>query len=376
MIEIFLLTTTVLLVGVLFGVSIFRRPFTNTKATFLVFGVFLITWNLLELVYYFFPSVRLGFHLEAALSCLTLYALVLFSLHFPYFNRRSNKLTYFSIFLGGVGFSILSHIFSIPIVGKNFPNEINFFIQLNHFLSRVFAFLCFLSVILITSYKLTRSIHRLKIAFFKSLILFFLFSIGFISFLLFLGDEVNLFTASVELLFLDSFFIIAFILAFSQFQFVDFYPGIFSIFFHGEIPRLVIQKSAPASGKGAAYLKEELWKIYEVENWGNFLSEFWFSIIIDETIDNALEHGGKRHEDEIIIQVFETKKFLDFYVMDMGKGFDPNSIPDPSLPDRKLIPTGRGIYILKKLFPVAWNFLGNEIRVRVSKDPKQNPSEI
>ncbi|HNI26273.1 MAG TPA: ATP-binding protein, partial [Leptospiraceae bacterium] len=79
---------------------------------------------------------------------------------------------------------------------------------------------------------------------------------------------------------------------------------------------------------------------------------------------------------KITIQVYETSKYLDFYVIDMGKGFDPETLPNPADPNRKNIPTGRGIYIMRKLFQVDWNFLGNEIRVRVSKNPADNPSDI
>jgi anti-sigma regulatory factor (Ser/Thr protein kinase) len=112
-----------------------------------------------------------------------------------------------------------------------------------------------------------------------------------------------------------------------------------------------------------------------LEDWKRFLNEFWFSIIIDETLDNAVEHGGRRSDDEVTVQVFETSKFLDIYVIDSGKGFEPEMVPDPARPDRINVPTGRGIHIMKKLFHVSWNFLGNEIRVRVSKDPKDNPEE-
>jgi hypothetical protein len=39
-------------------------------------------------------------------------------------------------------------------------------------------------------------------------------------------------------------------------------------------------------------------------------------------------------DDEVTVQVFETSKFLDVYVIDSGKGFEPELIPDPARPDR------------------------------------------
>ena len=62
-------------------------------------------------------------------------------------------------------------------------------------------------------------------------------------------------------------------------------------------------------------------------------------------------------------------------MIDSGKGFDPSLVPNPASPERINIPTGRGIHIMKKLFQVNWNFLGNEVRVRVSKNPDDNPKE-
>jgi anti-sigma regulatory factor (Ser/Thr protein kinase) len=134
----------------------------------------------------------------------------------------------------------------------------------------------------------------------------------------------------------------------------------------------MIQKTASANQSGASLLKEELWRFYEAEHWAVFLSEFWFGIIVDETLGNALLHGGKRADDELIVQIFESDKFLDFYVIDMGKGFDPTSLDSLEDGDTN---TGKGIYILKKLFQVEWNFLGNEVRVRVSKNPNENPKD-
>jgi hypothetical protein len=376
MIEIILYSFTILLVSLILGVSIFRRPVSSTKVTFSLFGILLVIWNLLELVFRLGPALDWNISFwQTVLSTLTLYAMVLYSMHFPYFSRRENKINYFSVFLGGIGYAILMHTFAIPLIESSFPLDAKFFIKVNHFIAKSFTVLCLFSFVWITFLKLNRSLHRLKVAFFRALVVFFLFGVAFLALFYFFGETSRFLPNGIELALLDSLFILACILAFSQFKFVNFYPGILSVFMHGEIPRLVVQKTAPATGKGASYLKNELWKMYEVENWGNFLSEFWFSIIIDESIDNALEHGGKRIDDEIVVQIFETDKFLDFYVIDMGKGFDPNSIPDPSRPDRKSIPTGRGLYILKKLFQVDWNFLGNEVRIRVSKNPQDNPQE-
>jgi hypothetical protein len=187
-----------------------------------------------------------------------------------------------------------------------------------------------------------------------------------------LNHNKDILSSSTLVLYLDLLLLMFVGISVLQFKVLSFYPGILSIFQNGEIPKLMIQKTASANQSGAAQLKEELWRFYEAEHWAVFLSEFWFGIIVDETLGNALLHGGKRADDELIVQIFESDKFLDFYVIDMGKGFDPTSLDSLEDGDTN---TGKGIYILKKLFQVEWNFLGNEVRVRVSKNPNENPKD-
>ncbi len=102
------------------------------------------------------------------------------------------------------------------------------------------------------------------------------------------------------------------------------------------------------------------------------MDSFWFQILVDETLDNALEHGGKRGDDKITVHVFESARYIDVYVIDRGKGFNPRLVPNPLNTDRKMVSTGRGIHILKKLFIVRWNFLGNEICIRIDKSKSEN----
>lgn len=368
--EVALYTLTILSCSLILGVSVFRRPFNSTKLTFSLFGTLLTIWNFYEIFSLFQEKPKEMSRIVLAVS--TIYLMNVFALNFPYYNRRRNYLTYYVVFLGGVGFSVLATTFLTPLLPDH-SEILDFHFRIVNVISNLFNGLGIFSFVFITLIKLSNAVRQLRKVLIKGLLLFvcmILILIGWIIY--FQVPPKNL---SIGIKTIDIFFLLCVVLVFSQFSFLSFYPGILSIFLYGEIPRLVIQKEAPATGKGASYLKNELWKIYEVENWESFLSEFWFSLIIDETIDNALEHGGKRIDDKITVQIFETKNFLDIYVADMGKGFDPSQVPDPSLPERKNIPTGRGIHILKKLFPVAWNYLGNEIRVRVSKNPMDNPKD-
>jgi anti-sigma regulatory factor (Ser/Thr protein kinase) len=134
-----------------------------------------------------------------------------------------------------------------------------------------------------------------------------------------------------------------------------------------EKSRQVFHQVEKANAKGSIQLKKSLIQYYEMSSIKDMVDSFDFHLLIDETIDNAIEHGGKRSYDDINVYIIETTKFIEIYVIDRGKGFDPKRLPSPLREDRKLVPSGRGIHLLKELFEVRWNFLGNEVCVRIRK---------
>lgn len=368
--ELFLYTFTIILTLLTFIVTIFRRPFSSTKVTFGIFGVALILWNIIRIVLLTVSNVEYIGILElfsSVLSILTLYFSVLFALHFPFYRRREVKLSYFTSFIAGMGYLVLLQTVCVPLVQMHFPIETRFYMNIHQFLLRAFLLLCILSFVVTIFYKLTKSIPALKLFMYRSFLLMGILTVVTIGYNYLVSSNYNFFSAELKVDYVDLVYITIILFSIYQFQYFQHYPGPLSIFITGENTNLVIEKMASANMEGASLLKDHLWRMYEVESWHTFIDEFWFNILIDETIDNALEHGGKRANDIITVQVFESSKYLDFYVSDKGKGFDPSDIPDPRTPDRKAIPTGRGLLILQKLFRTSWNFLGNEIRVRVNK---------
>jgi hypothetical protein len=370
--QILLPITALLFLCVILLASVLRRPFTSTKITFFFFSIFFLVWNLLEIVIRISPDGG-GFTLtRSVLSHLTLYALSISALHFPFYSRRETTSSFFIAFIGGIGYLVILLVLYVPTVEQQFPVEAKFYSKIIFYLSRSFDLICMVSVLATAFFKLTSTVPKLRNALYTGLGLVFVTTIlvGIYNFEL--NHNKDLLSSSTLVLYLDLLLLIFVGISVLQFKVLSFYPGILSIFQNGEIPKLMIQKTASANQSGAAQLKEELWRFYEAEHWSGFLSEFWFGIIVDETLGNALLHGGKRADDELIVQIFESNKFLDFYVIDMGKGFDPTSLDSLEEGDTN---TGKGIYILKKLFQVDWNFLGNEVRVRVSKNPNENPKD-
>jgi serine/threonine-protein kinase RsbW len=88
---------------------------------------------------------------------------------------------------------------------------------------------------------------------------------------------------------------------------------------------------------------KDLHKIPE-DIYGNIL------VSLTEAVNNAIRHGNKLDPDKMVEFSFESneKEFL-FKIQDKGVGFDPDKIPDPTLPENIDKPDGRGIFIMKNL---------------------------
>lgn len=73
-------------------------------------------------------------------------------------------------------------------------------------------------------------------------------------------------------------------------------------------------------------------------------------IAVTESVNNAIIHGNEGNKDK---NVFLTLNMEDstivFNVSDEGKGFDYNSLPDPTAPENIDKPGGRGIFLMKAL---------------------------
>ncbi|MCE9500206.1 MAG: ATP-binding protein [Leptospira sp.] len=361
---------TTFLIAVIVSLAILRRPLTSTNFAFSIFAFSLLLWNINEALLNLYPENSAKYaSFSTIYSTVTFLLLVVLSLNFPYYGRRDVIVGLYVSFLAGIGFSLIT----ITLCDYYLEGFHVLTGKFTYYATYVFIFLCMCSALYIISYKINKSLYKLR-KFFANMLLVVSITLALVLFInvyIYPGyfsrrDGVSVAVFNIFFFVTVSYFLV-------HFRFWEFYPGVFAALMLKEWPRMLVEIVAPATVDGCRYLKQELWKEYKNRQWVFFLEEFWFNIIIDETLDNAIEHGGQRMMDDITVQVFETEVFLDLFVIDKGKGFDPKEVPDPSLEERKSVPSGRGIHIMKKLFDVSWNFLGNEIRVRVSKDPDKNP---
>jgi serine/threonine-protein kinase RsbW len=88
-----------------------------------------------------------------------------------------------------------------------------------------------------------------------------------------------------------------------------------------------------------------------------------FRVGLTEALSNAMLYGNasdpeKRVRVEVTVKVEEVA----VRVTDQGVGFDPTSIPDPTLPDNISKSGGRGIFLMRSLMDeVRFNDQGNSV---------------
>jgi len=99
----------------------------------------------------------------------------------------------------------------------------------------------------------------------------------------------------------------------------------------------------------------------------NITDEIYGNIVISltEAVNNAIVHGNKNDKNQMVtISLDVEDNNLKFLVSDEGRGFDPDSIPDPTSPENIETETGRGIFLMKHLSDEV-NFItpGNKVEL-------------
>ncbi|GEO04312.1 hypothetical protein AAE02nite_19760 [Adhaeribacter aerolatus] len=73
-------------------------------------------------------------------------------------------------------------------------------------------------------------------------------------------------------------------------------------------------------------------------------------VAVTESVNNAIRHGNKFDKDKnVLLSLYVEDDRLRFEVEDEGKGFDYNSLSDPTSPENIENPGGRGIFLMRNL---------------------------
>jgi len=91
--------------------------------------------------------------------------------------------------------------------------------------------------------------------------------------------------------------------------------------------------------------------VHKLQKWASFSEEVQNRIMLalSEAVNNAIVHGNDLQEDKTVtITASYQDRQLNISVMDEGKGFDPESIPNPLNEQNLLNEGGRGVYLMKQ----------------------------
>lgn len=102
---------------------------------------------------------------------------------------------------------------------------------------------------------------------------------------------------------------------------------------------------------------------------------FNFRVGLTEALSNAILYGNggdprKRVWVELRVRSGEVRAC----VTDEGNGFDPDTVPDPRLPENIPRPDGRGIFLMRALMDeVHYNELGNSVTLVLREGTRAAP---
>jgi serine/threonine-protein kinase RsbW len=92
--------------------------------------------------------------------------------------------------------------------------------------------------------------------------------------------------------------------------------------------------------------------IDEVMNEIGISEENYGKILVStlEAVNNAIMHGNRYEKDKIVdVEISYKNDKLKIKISDQGKGFVPEEVPDPTIPQNLESLNGRGIFLMSKL---------------------------
>jgi serine/threonine-protein kinase RsbW len=109
-----------------------------------------------------------------------------------------------------------------------------------------------------------------------------------------------------------------------------------SVVFSAEIINVIHVEKLVGSVISSGYISEE--------HFGKIL------IAVTEAVNNAILHGSRENpEKQVMVSYEKQDNMLFFRIRDEGCGFIPDDLPDPTDPENRDKPNGRGVFLMKNL---------------------------
>ncbi len=88
-----------------------------------------------------------------------------------------------------------------------------------------------------------------------------------------------------------------------------------------------------------------------------------FRVGLAEALSNAILYGnGRDPRKRVRLEVAVRERRVTVKVTDQGDGFDPQSVPDPTIPENLEKIGGRGLFLMQELMDeVSFNDTGNSV---------------
>ena len=97
---------------------------------------------------------------------------------------------------------------------------------------------------------------------------------------------------------------------------------------------------------------------------------FSVRVAFEEALANALLHGHQGDETcEIEVHWYVTQDHVEIQVVDQGRGYDPEAIPDPTADENLTLPSGRGLAMIRAfMHDVSLNNRGNHLTMSRNRE--------
>jgi serine/threonine-protein kinase RsbW len=92
---------------------------------------------------------------------------------------------------------------------------------------------------------------------------------------------------------------------------------------------------------------------------------FSVRVAFEEALANALLHGHQGDvTNEINVSWYVDDEVIELEVEDQGRGYDPETIPDPTADENLTLPSGRGLAMIRAFMcEVSVNERGNHVKM-------------
>jgi serine/threonine-protein kinase RsbW len=122
------------------------------------------------------------------------------------------------------------------------------------------------------------------------------------------------------------------------------------------------ERLIPSDAGAGRAVEEEILEQLRRHDWSEH-DRFCIVLAFEEALVNAIKHGNRYDAGKQVRVVCRlSPRLLRIEITDQGSGFDPKSLPDPTLPYRLECPTGRGVMLIHKFMSrVTYSPIGNQV---------------